>query len=183
MKNQREKKQVKENQSLISSSTLPSSIDDIEAEYKLEIAAIMAEETKAAETATTGKKRGRKKAGEKAPSAENVQSVSTDEEISINAEDVQEWIALPFDIVLSRLNKKPLSDIEQIALARSTAKVLNKYIPTISGKYAAEIGLCICVASIVGARVKPEDLQKEIKIEPKEPLLFRNQATEAEHGT
>jgi hypothetical protein len=146
--------------SLISSSTLPE-FDDLERMY-LEQFEEIERENQAATPAP--KKRGRKSkdvAGVINSSNTGLQAVdiTPDNAPIVQAEDIQDWAALPLDLLFLRMDKKPLGKIEKIAWGRSVAAVINKYAPMAASKYGAEIGLAICAISIFAVRMTPPKVE------------------------
>ena len=144
-------------QSLTSSSTLPE-FEDLERIYMEDFAQL--EEEKSNEVKPK-KIRKTKVAAESIP--ENQEGIDTGQSIQVTGEEIEEWTSFPMDLVLQRMDKKPLGKIERKAWARSCAAVINKYAPQVASKYGPEIGLCICLAAIFGTRMSPPNMEdKEI---------------------
>lgn len=143
-------------ESLISSDTLPE-FAELEAEYAAAMAGIEAEEKP---------KKGRKKKGD----TEQIESVEIPiKEELLDPDEIEDICAFPFDSYYIRKGKEKLSTIERKALARSIAKVVNKWAPKIGGRWKEEIGLFICLTAIMGSRYeKPEEKKEEKKDEKKE---------------
>lgn len=161
--------------SLTSSDSFPD-LDAIEAEIKADLDAIAAEEAAKAEAEPASekpKKRGRKPKGEQAPLA-SIEEAAEPMNVQLNPEDLEEWLALPFNMYFSRQEKKPLTNIEKKALSIQTAKVLNKYLPMVASRYADLIGLGVCIGSIFMARIPPPEIKPE---EEKPRTIYRNPAT------
>jgi hypothetical protein len=144
-----------EDPSLISSSTLPE-FEDLERAYMADSSALREEEK------PVGKpKKSRKPKSAVESSGEFKTGIVPEPDIvQVSADDIEAWASLPIDILLSRMDKKPLGRIEKKAWAQSCAAVINKYAPAMASKYGPEIGLCICLAAIFGTRMTPPDIKK-----------------------
>jgi hypothetical protein len=171
-------------ESLISSSTLPE-FADIDKEYASLMAEVAAEmqadaDKAAVNTAPPEKaKRGRKKTTLAAVTESPIETAQNS--IQVEAEVIEDAVCLPLDMIFERSKKEPLKKIERKAFSQALAKVINKYAPLFGNKYAEEIGLAFCAATIFIPRfLVPKEKEKEIATEPKPEMTFRNKATEAE---
>lgn len=148
---------LEQKESLISSNTLPEFID-LEQEYAAEIQAIKEEESKV--------KKPRAKSAASSPALDIPPS---EDSLQVRAEEIEDSVCFPFNIFLTRYDKKPLSGIERKAFSRNCASLFNKYAPQFTGKWAVEIGFAICCLTILLARWElPQKKEKEQK-EPEKP--------------